>query len=683
MGEKMLLQRIFDIIKFMKKNTYTILGIIIIVVLFGHILSNLSIVKKLELMSYDTRTNLASDNKPFGKNFNKADKNIVIVALDDASKKELMENSNEDIGPWPWPRDVWRKVVDFIEQGEPKAILFDMVFENLNENSWNDRRFAQELRRHDNIVLGTYLGNPKIKNDTFAKNIYINPNLDIPTFQPLNVTINSKKLDKDITYYMNAPVNDIYTQYNTIGVLNKVLDSDNNVRKDQPIFKLVKNNETYYMPSLAFAGFLKYMGEGNDIVIKKKKLFYKDRIIPLNSDGTVNLSLHKYEGSYTYIPISKILLNEGGLDELQPEFFKDKLVIIGKTATNGNIDLSSTINPSYTSNEATAAALDNFINDSIPGNTFTRKFIYETPKPLQVLITIIACVLVALLSWFSRRALSGLLYGLLLILLYIIFSFWLFLNPASRILIPIVMPLYYLIITSGIIFVYRFYKEITKKAYIMNVFGKFVSPKITANLLKYPEEIKLKSTKKRITILFCDIKDFSNLCEKYDPEKLIDNLNNLVKEIVNIVFENGGSVDKFMGNSIMAYWGEPDSKDNEFLAVKSALEIKKKIDEQKVINAKENKVIFDIKIGVNTGDAVLGLAGTDKIANYTAFGDTVDVAFRLESICSTCKRDILISDLTYQAAKDRIVVLEVGKMPIKGKEEYMEVYEPIGLAKEK
>lgn len=680
-GEKMLLRLISDKIKLMKKNIYIISGIIILVIILGCILANLNEVKKLELLSYDMRTNLASDNSPLNKNFNHADKNIVIVALDDYSKKSLEENAGEDIGPWPWHRDVWSKIVDFIEQGKPKAVLFDMVFENLNENSWNDRRFAQKLRKYDNIVLGTYLGNPKIQNDTFAKNIYINPNEDLPTSQPLNVTVKNKKLDKDITYYTNAPVNDIYTQYNTIGVLNKVLDSDNKVRKDQPIFKLVKNDQTYYMPSLAFAGFLKYIGEDKNLVINKKKLFYKDRVIPLNSDGTVNLSLHKCENGYTYIPVSKILLNDGALDGLQPEFFKDKIVIIGKTSANGNVDLSSTINPSYTSNEAVAAALDNFMNDSIPGDKLTKKFIYEVPKPLQILITIIACILVAFVSWVSRRALSGLIYGFILILLYLLTAFWVFINPASRMLIPVVMPSYYLAMTLGIIFVYRLFKEIHKKVYIMNVFGKFASPKTIKNLLKYPDEAKLESTKKRITVLFCDIKDFADICEKYDPERLINSLNNLMKEIANIAFENGGIIDKFMGDSIMIYWA--DSKENEFLAVKTALEIKKRADELKIINAKENKVIFDIKIGINAGDAVFGLTGADKFMNYTAFGNTINVASRLETICSTCKRDILISDSTYQAIKDKIIVLEVGKMPIKGKEEYMEVYEPIGLAEEK
>lgn len=664
----------------MKKKVLIVLGIILLAVIVEKIFFNIAFIENLELLSYDLRSRLVADKGPFGRKYNDADKDIVIVAIDDYSKRKLAESDREDLGSLPWHRDVWCEVVDFIEQGEPKAVMFDMVFENLNENSWNDRRLAQELRKYDNIVLGTYLDNPKKHNDNFAKSIEINQNDYLPTLQPLNVIINDKKLDDDITYYTNAPVNDIYTEYNTMGVLNKVLDSDNNVRKVQPLFKLIKNDEIYYMPSLAFAGFLKYMGDGEDIVVKKNQLLYKDRVIPINKDGTVNLNWHKIGRAYTYIPISKIFLNNGRRNDLKPEFFKDKLVIIGKTAAGGNLDLSSIIDPSYTSPEANAVALDNFINDSIPGDKTARKFVSEIPKPVQFLITVTACVIVAFVGLISKNAFAGCLNGFFSILLYVLFCFWLFVHPSSRVWVPIVVPVYYLALTSGVVFAYRFYKEMTRKAAIMDTFGKFVSPKVFSTAVKNPENMVLKSSRKRITILFCDVKDFSSLSEKYDPEKLISNLNDLFKEIVNIIFENNGTVDKFIGDCIMAYWGDlADSEDDEFMAVKTALEIKKRINELKVMNAKENKIIFDVKIGINTGEALLGLAGTDKIVNYTAMGDAVNIASHLESACSTYQKDILISDSTYQAAKDKIVVLGVGKIPVKGKTQEIEVYEPIGL----
>lgn len=660
--------------KIMKKNVVIILSLIVIVAAIGHILSNTFFFKHLELLSYDLRSKLNSD-KNVGK------KEIVIVAIDDYSKKALLDNAKEP-GTMEWEKNVWKNVVTFIQKGEPKAIMFDMVFENLEDKPWYDATFANRLIKYNNVILGTYLDSPVLKDNNFTKKIELEQNDYIPTTNPLDVKIDNAKLDKAITYTENAPVNNLYTQHNKMAVLNNVLDDDSVVRRNQPIFKLVKNGETYYMPSLAFAGFLEYMGEKDTITIKNNNIYYKGRVIPIDNDGITNISWHKKGHGYLYVPIAKILLNKGTKDDIQPEFFKDKLVIIGKTVSGRNINLDSIISSSYLGPEATAVALDNFINDTNPSDKSTRRFISEVPKPLQILITVIACIIVAIVGLASKSALIGCLNGFISIFIYLLFSFWLFVNPSSRIWIPIAVPLYYLTVTSGIVFAYRIYHEFKKRNSMMNAFGKFLAPKVLANVIKNPN-MTLKNTKKRITILFCDVKDFSSLSEKYDAEKLVSNLNELFKEVVNVIFENNGTVDKFIGDCVMAYWGDlVDSENEEFLAVKTALEIKKRVNELKVENAKENKIIFDVKIGINTGEAVLGLAGTDKIMSYTAMGDAVNTASRLESACATLKRDILISKSTYEGAKDKIIVLDVGTISVKGKEEQIEVYEPIGIAED-
>lgn len=643
--------------------------------IIGHILSGTFLFKHLELLSYDMRAKLDTDNSILGKNLNHADKDIVVVAIDNASLKELLSH------PHTWEKDVWKDVLSFIESGQPKAVLFDMVFEKTQDLPWYDITFAHTLRKYDNTILGTSLDNPLGKDNTFTKNIDLGDNDYIPTSTPLDVTIDSKKLDDAITYTTNAPVNDEYTQHNNMGVVNSVLDADYFVRKNQPIFKLVKNDRIYYMPSLAFAGFLKYMGEGGKIVVKNNKILYKGRVIPIDNQGIVNLNWHKMNRGYSYIPISKILLNKGRSSDIKPEFFKDKMVIIGKTATGREVSLNL-INSSYLGPEANAVALDNFINDSIPNNKKSRKFISEVPKPLQILITAAACILVGFLVMVSKSAFIGCINALLSIFAYVFFCFWLFANPTSRVWLPIVVPIYYLTLTSGIVSAFKFYKETNKKNNIMNIFGKFVSPKVLAKVLKNPKDMELKNTRKHLTVLFCDVKDFSAMSEKYNPEKLIDNLNELFKEVVNIVFENNGTVDKFIGDCIMAYWGgDPmTSQDEAFLAVKTALEIKKRVSELKIENAKEGKIIFDVKIGINTGEALLGLVGTEKIMSYTAMGDTVNVAARLENACSKLNKDVLISKTTYSEAKDKIITLEVGDISVKGKNDKIKVYEPIGLA---
>lgn len=672
---------ITNITKRIRKRSL-ILGIVLIVIIFEQLISMTSLIQHLELVTYDLRAKFATDFGPFGKSFKHADKDIVIVTLDDYSRKEIAKNPQLDLGSFPWRRDVWAGVVDFIEKGEPKAILFDLIFTELNENSWNDRKFAQVLRKNKNVVLATSLNDPKYLVDRLPKSYEIENSDYLPTSKSLKVQIDDKNIDDAITFYSHSPVNDLYTKENTMGVVNKVEGLDTVVRSLQPIFKLNKNGEIYYLPSLSFAGFLKYMGDEDKISIKNNKIFYKDRVIPIDNKGQTLISWHGLGKNYAYIPISKVLLSEKNNEFIKPEFFKNKIIIIGRTEAGTDIHPSA-VSSSYAGPETNAAALDNYINDSALNTAGVRKFITKMPPRSVLLMIIVICAAIGLLGLVSKNAFIGFLNSLVFIILYILFCIWMFANPQIRMWVPIVVPLYYLLMTSAIIFAYRFQKESAKRATVMNMFGKFVSPKVLTTLIKNQDNLVLKSTKKRITVLFCDIKDFTSLSEKCNPEQLVNDLNELFNEIVNIIFENNGTVDKFIGDSIMAYWGDPiASEDDAFMAVKTALEIRKKVSELKIKNAQEGRIIFDVKLGINTGEALLGLSGSEKIMSYTAMGDAVNIASRLETTCGVLNRDILISKSTYEDTKNKIIVLEAGKVNVKGKEQELEVYEPIGLVDE-
>lgn len=664
----------------MKNKIYLILSIVLVVVLFERILSATPLFAQLELLTHDLRAKMATDRGLLGNKFKHADKKIVILAIDDYSQKEIAKNPQLGIGSWPWRRDVWAGVVDFIQKGEPKAILFDIVFNDLNENSWNDRRFAQSLRRHDNVVLATSLNDPKKLVDRFGLQDVVNSEY-LPTSRPLNVTINDKRLDDAITYYSHAPVHDLYTQDNTMGVVNKVSGLDSVIRTSQPIFKLIKNKEVYYIPSLSFAGFMKYMGEDGKIVIKDRKIYYKGRVIPVDRRGETLISWHGLGDNYDYVHISKLLLSENNNEYISPEYFKDKIVIIGRTVAGTDIHPSAVDN-SYAGPEANATALDNFINDSYTHKK-GRRFLSKLPAGVNFALVVSICLLIVFIGAISKNAFVGFLNGFAFIVFYLLFCVWAFVEPTVRVWVPMAIPLYYLLMTSAIVFAFRFQKELAKRATVMNMFGKLVSPKVLSTLLKNQDNLELKNTKKRITMMFCDVKDFTTLSEKCNPEQLVENMNELFDIIVNVIFENNGTVDKFIGDCVMAYWGDPIAhEDDAYMAVKTALEIKRKVNELKIENAKEGKIILDVKIGINTGEALLGLSGSQKIMSYTAMGDAVNVAARLESNCSKLKRDILISKSTYDDAKSKVIVLDAGKISVKGRDEQIEVYEPIGFVGE-
>lgn len=672
----------------MKKN-WLILGIILLVVLFERLLSaipNLNIFERLELLTYDMRAKIATDDGPFNKKFKHADKNIVIVTLDDYSRMELSRNPQANPGSWPWTRNVWAGITNFIEKGKPKAILFDLLFTELNANPQNDEKFAQVLNKYNNVVLATSLNSPKNLVETLPKSIE-NSNY-LPTAKPLNVKIDDKKLDDYISYYLHSSIPDIYTKHNVTGVANKIEYSDSVIRSSQPVFKLIKNNKVYYMPSLAFAGFLKYMGEDGNVIIKNHKIFYKNKIIPIDDEGRTFIGWHGCENyknmherwhDYQFIPVSRILLSEKNEKYIKSSSFKDKIVVIGRTEAGTDIHPSA-VNPSYAGPEVNATVVDNFINDSYNNVQNSRKFISKMPPYIVFILIVLSCAFVAYIGLISKNALLCFINSSIFIILYLLFCILAFTYPNIRMWVPVVISLYYLLMTATIVFASRFQKELAKKAAIMNMFGKFVSPKVLATILKNQDNLVLKSTRKPITVMFCDVKNFTTLSEKCHPEQLVDNLNELFNKIVNVIFKNNGTVDKFIGDCIMAYWGDPIASDDDaYMAVKTALEIKKKVKELGELNAKENKIVFDVKIGINTGEALLGLAGSEKIMSYTAMGDAVNVASRLESNCSKLNRDILISKSTYERAKSKINMLEAGKISVKGRDEQIEVYEPIEM----
>lgn len=654
------------------KNILIIFGLIIFAIVFERILSLTSLWERLELKTYDIRSKVSIDHGIFGKNFKHADKRIVIVSYDNYSKKKIAQNPELGIDSYPWTRDTWSEIVHFIEKGEPKAVLFDMVFENTDSNPWNDKILAQRLRKYDNIILATNLSHPKTFlgkrfKSTSAENKYL------PTSTPLNVSAKSKRIDNAITFYSNAPVKRIYTEHNIMGVNNKSVDVDLTARNYQPIFKLVKNNETYYMPSLAFAGYLKYLGEDGKITVTKNKLIYKNRAIPLNKRGQIAINWHGRGHNYTQVSVAKVLLSEDNDKYISPDFFKDKIVIIGRT----DVKTPSAVNKFYSSPELNATALDNFLNDGDSSNPLSRKFISKMPFWVSLTLTVLLCGLIVAVSILSKNLIAGIITGLSVILLYILFSVFAFAHPSFRLWIPVVIPLYYFIVTFIIIFAYKFQNCFAKKVALINTFGKIVSKNTLVDVIKKQDISVLNSVKKNITVLSCDIKNFELLVEKNQPDQLLNNLSELFDLITKTILENNGTINKIIDGTITAYWGSPlSSHDDTYNAIKTALEIKKNTNELKITNAKENKIIFDIKIGINVGNATLGSSGPEKMVSYSATGEAIKTALKITGKCSIFSRDILVSKTAYEKIKNKILVLEAGKV------DGNEVYEPVGFVED-
>lgn len=251
-----------------------------------------------------------------------------------------------------------------------------------------------------------------------------------------------------------------------------------------------------------------------------------------------------------------------------------------------------------------------------------------------------------------------------------------------------VLPLPSVVIMSlSIFFTITAFKVITEEEnvkYIKNTFSKFVSTDIVNELLKDPEKIALGGSKKEITIFFSDVRGFTSISESLSPEELVSLLNDYLSAMTDIIIELKGTIDKYMGDAIMAFWGAPvPLEEHAYYACVASLV---QLDYLKELQKKwkdMNLPVIDIGIGLNTGYAIVGNMGSSHRMDYTCMGDTINLGSRLEGSNKTYGTNTILSEYTYEKVKDRVYARELDLVQVKGKTQPVRIYELIGLLNDK
>jgi adenylate cyclase len=212
------------------------------------------------------------------------------------------------------------------------------------------------------------------------------------------------------------------------------------------------------------------------------------------------------------------------------------------------------------------------------------------------------------------------------------------------------------------------------------MFQRYVSSQVVDVLLAHPDKIKLGGERKRLTIFFSDVRGFTSMSEKMQPEEVVHILNEYLTEMTNVVFKYRGTLDKFIGDAIMVIWGAPvGQKNHAELAVRAACEMKERIKNLQEKWEKEGKKKISAGIGINTGEVVVGNMGSAQFSDYTVIGDNVNLAARLEENASG--NQLIISDSTYHEVQDIISAKKLEPLKVKGKEKPVQVYEVLELKK--
>ncbi len=480
------------------------------------------------------------------------------------------------------------------------------------------------------------------------------------------------------------------------------LDSDGYVRRYPLFFRSGNKLGSSFIPSLALQGYLlsgpyraelkiatskagrKSIDEFNIIDTstepEKKLLSY-----PVDKSGQVLVNYYGRQMSIPYVSAKEFFNDKDTLKvqrsvlntkskQLQielgefskKEFLKDRSLIIGATAI-GLYDLRNTpIEANYPGPEIHATMLANLLEQK-----FLKPWDHES-KYLPWLILALGCLLTVMWAYFG----SLLSFAVLIIVMvsFSIFDFWLFND--SQVLIHSYLVYGNILSVFFSVQLYKYFTEEKKKRELKTTFSKYVSPAVVDELLKDVENLKLGGRKERMSVFFSDVRGFTTISEKLSPEELSRVLNLYLTPMTELVFKNKGTLDKYMGDAIMAFFGAPvKNPQHAAEACRCALDSIVKLKELQKEFADQGLPYIDIGIGINTGEMSVGNMGSNIVQNYTVMGDSVNLASRLEGINKEYGTRIVISEFTYGDVKKEFTAREIDRVRVKGKLEPVRIFE--------
>ncbi len=610
------------------------------------------------MVKYTSNDNIASDD-------------VILVVIDDKSLTEL--------GRWPWKRDRTIQIFDYLEyHTDAKVIAYDAVVMAPDfENPRSDRYFFNNVGKYDKLIAGV-----GFMNESFGDNINVAEYNGILS-QKNNLKIIDKRTkiqNKENFYKSFTPfLKDYFKNIKLLGSVNTYQDQDGYIRR---IDQLVDYNGSLY-PSLGLIAYAKYTGINeftlDDEYIRAENDKYKLKI-PIKSDSGIVFSYISFyrtqDGMYSHKKISasdviKSLesIQKGEEPILDPAIFKDKAVFVGANANaQALFDIKRTpISDTFAGVDIQATNFNNLID-----NVFytTSSIYYDFAVVLFSFLVVMAFVSVLPVS-------TALLCASCAMLLYFVFAFIMYDN---RIAIGLIMPEIFMLFAIGCGYSYKYLVEGRKKEKIQTAMSKYISKDVMQNVVQNIDSIKLGGKRAEVTVLFADIRGFTSISEQLSAVEVTKILNEYFSELVPIIEQHNGILNKFMGDAILAIFGEPIKNENHPVdAVKCANKILKKVKllQEKWLN--EGKPKIEIGIGIATGEVFVGNIGSEERLEYTVIGDTVNTASRIENYNKVYRTNFLISEETFLKVQKYVDVIKIREVSIRGKAKKINIYEVLRI----
>ncbi|ATX82131.1 adenylate cyclase [Mariprofundus ferrinatatus] len=593
------------------------------------------------------------------------EKPVVYLLITDAS---LIEADEVDGISWPWPRSAYAEAVRFLNNAGAKEIIFDMIFSERSVHGYEDDvGFASAVEE-----AGVILANLSSSHRSAMSEQRALENLRITDRFALPVEGTDATMFKDYPY-IRAPVAELTERVKAVGDVKFVQDRDGIGRR---IPMLIRSGNRYH-PSLSLSasasalGITAYRIEENELVLTGPGI---ERSIPLDAEGMARSHYYGDSGIYDkYLLLrvikSQISIDEGSPPYYDPALFKDKIVIIGADATELK-DFRP--NPFNKSNDPGAHYHGTAIHNILAGDFLQSR--YEAIYVLPVLF--LTSLLLALVT--ARfRATTGFAFTFLLLALNAVTAIYMFKHHG--LLIDVTATSINLIGCFILATGFNYVTEARQRHFVTSAFGQYLSPDVVKALVDDPNRLLLGGDVRTMTAFFSDIAGFSTISERLSPQALVALLNEYLSEMCDIIGKYHGTVDKFEGDAIMAFWGAPIYRhDHARLALLAALEMQERLRVLRTKWAAEGRDQLFVRMGINSGPMLVGNMGSRTRMNYTVMGDAVNLASRLEAANKFYGTNLMISKKTRALAGDGFVTRELDAIQVVGKKKPVFVYELLG-----
>ncbi|WP_239615281.1 CHASE2 domain-containing protein [Cohnella mopanensis] len=601
-----------------KRITIVLNALLLIAVYF---IQNNHSLQRIDNLLFDMDMKQVADHKP--------DSRIVMVAIDDASLAEL--------GRFPWDRAVYAPFLAALNQegNLPKAIAFDIIFSEASENPDSDMAFAEALASYPNVILPV----TGIMGDVFSTSI--------------------AKREQLIKAQIIAKPYELFADLVQLAHINRVVSKDAVIRQT---WLNIQGPDGEVVPSMAWKA---AEMAGADLSE------YVDRTDPIKNGEPVaknTITIDYQLETDDFMTVSFVDVLNGALP---PDLFKDSIVFIGFTAVGlANDGGQDTGASPIEKNFKLMYAHANITNQLLKGTSVS-----YLPNWSEQILAVLLFALFVFIPWRLKNVYSilallavfaGILYGQ-----YAIYQ-------TSALHMNIVYSLLAMILAYLANVSLKSYMDSVQKNFVTRQFGRYISPDLVKQIVAQDLEIKLGGDLKLITIMFLDIRGFTPLSEKLSPPELVDTLNTMFNMITETTLRNEGTIDKFIGDAAMILFNAPlDVAEHERMAVKTAYEIQQGMIKIRDEIMDKYQCEVNVGIGIHTGNVVVGNIGSYLRVDYTAIGDNVNIAARIES--QTKKGQVHVSEQVYERTKPFFRFDEGEDRMFKGKSHPIRVYEVLGM----